>query len=103
MTATWNSQLPKVADARLAMQAVIDLAQDELPFAAQVAKLAMDAATLTEAAYCLVSVYRIALEHGHPFLPDLVDGLLRWIEDYAPEAIDTIEVVGSGDARDILA
>lgn len=60
---------------------VIQLAHVELPFAAQVAQLATQDVTIDELELRLDSLYRIAIEHGDAFVPDLVDGLLRRVED----------------------
>jgi hypothetical protein len=76
----WNSTPTTEIDARATLEAIIELAKVELPFAAQVGRLAQSATTADELERFLASLYRIALDHGHWVLPDLVDGLLRWIE-----------------------
>ncbi|MCW2927656.1 MAG: hypothetical protein JWM86_1624 [Thermoleophilia bacterium] len=80
---SWKD-LPKSDDAIEALAAIIEQARHDAPYLAQVARTALDAIGVVEFAAVLVSVYRIALEEGHPFIPDLTDGLLRWLERHAP-------------------
>lgn len=63
------------------LEHVIQLCRSELPFAAQVAQLALQCESIDELERGLASLYRIALEHGQAFMPDLVDGMLCRIED----------------------
>lgn len=76
---------------------IIELASHDLPFAAQVAQIAWQSRTLGELALTLDSLYRIALDQGHSFLPDLVDSLLRTVENArdegTPESTPWREVV----------
>jgi hypothetical protein len=83
----WNSVPTTEADARTTLEAIIDLARVELPFAAQVGQLARSAETVVELERYCASLYRIALEHGHWALPDLIDSLLLWAEQVEQDAI----------------
>lgn len=67
-------------DAADTLQRILAVAERELPFAAQIVQLALQSSTLDELERYMTSVYRLALEHGDPLLPDLVDELLRSIE-----------------------
>lgn len=75
-----NPRITSNADVRETIESIIALAEEDLPFAAQVAQLALQARTVEELERYMTSLYRLALDHGHPFLPDLADGLLRWAE-----------------------
>lgn len=67
-------------DARRTIDAITDLTCEELPFAASITQLARQSHDFGELERTLADLYVVALEARHPFLPDLVDMMLRWIE-----------------------
>ena len=67
-------------DADAMLGSIIRFTTSELPFVAQVAQFALDAATLDERERALVSLYRLGLEHHQPYVTDLTNELLCWIE-----------------------
>lgn len=79
------------------LQHVIAVARHDLPFATRLAEVARTSTTLEELERALQSLYRLAVEHGDSFLADLVDGLLRHVE----QARDS-GVVGRHPWRDVL-
>jgi hypothetical protein len=72
--------------AREMLDAIVRFTREELPFVSQVAQLALQASTTRERERALVSLYRLGLEHGQPYVSDLADELLCWIERSAGDA-----------------
>lgn len=62
------------------LETIAHFTHAELPFVAQVAQLARDASSLDDRERALVSLYRLALEHEYPYVADLANDLLCWIE-----------------------
>lgn len=67
-------------DAEAMLGSIIRFTTSELPYLAQVAQFALDAATHDERERALVSLYRLGLEHHQPYVTDLTNELLCWIE-----------------------
>lgn len=61
------------------------LAEADLPFVERVVQLASQSAELDDFEQAMASVYRIALDEQHPFLPDLADFVLQWAEQLREE------------------
>ncbi len=66
------------ADAMLA--SIVRFTQAEMPFVAQVAQLALQTATLDDRERALVSLYQLGLEQQQPYVSELANELLCWIE-----------------------
>jgi hypothetical protein len=69
-----------LTDADAMLDSIVRFTQADLPFVAQVAQFAREAGTLVERERALVSLYRLGLEHQAPYVTDLTDELLCWIE-----------------------
>ena len=67
-------------DARDALRAARTLVADQDAFLAQVVQLALQSETLELLEQTVTSLYRLALEQHDPFLPDVADAVLCWIE-----------------------
>ncbi len=67
-------------DAEAMLDSIVGFTQEDLPFVAQVAQFAREAGTLDERERALVSLYRLGLEHQQPYVTDLTDELLCWVE-----------------------
>lgn len=63
------------------LEAIVRLTQIDLPFLAQVAQIALQARSMDEREQALVSLYRLGLEQQQPYVADLTDELLCWIEE----------------------
>lgn len=62
------------------LRTVVELTAQERPFLASVAQIALDSDSDIERHAALASLYRLALEHEQPYVTDLADDLLSWIE-----------------------
>lgn len=65
---------------RATLNAIRELAEADVPFAASVLQLADQARDLDDFEQAMTSLYRIALDAQHPLLPDLADHVLQWTE-----------------------
>ncbi|MCW2921116.1 MAG: hypothetical protein JWL76_990 [Thermoleophilia bacterium] len=66
------------ADAMLA--SIVRFTRAEMPFVSQVAQRALKARSLEERERAFVSLYELVLEHEQPYVSDLANELLCWIE-----------------------
>jgi hypothetical protein len=67
-------------DADEMLASIVRFTQTEMPFVAQVAQLALQARSMDEREHALVGLYRLGLEHEQPYVSDLTNELLCWIE-----------------------
>lgn len=68
------------ADAEEMLASIARFTRTETPFVAQVAQLVLQATTLDEREAALIGLYRLGLEQQQPYVSDLADEMLCWIE-----------------------
>jgi hypothetical protein len=76
----WVSSKQTTLDARRLMLEILTMCEADLHQATDIGKRALECRTFEALERHLVEIYALALEAGHPFLPDVVDQLLSWIE-----------------------
>ncbi len=82
-------------DARDTLRAARDVVDESSSFAAQVCQLALQCETIDQLARIVESLYRIGLDLQDPFLPDLADAVLCWIElVQRDEAVEALPIGG---------
>lgn len=78
------SQLPRAIESEETavelLDAIARLTREELPFVSSVAQLALQATSDAERHLAVASLYRLGLEHEQPYVSDLADELLCWLE-----------------------
>jgi hypothetical protein len=72
--------MPPATPPEYTLRLVIELAEAELPFASNLARLALEVRTRAERESILTALYRIASEHEAPYLAELVDSVLQHLE-----------------------
>jgi hypothetical protein len=68
------------AEADEMLASIVGFTQRDLPFLAQVAQFALQARSMDEREQALVSLYRLGLEQRQPYVADLANELLCWVE-----------------------
>jgi hypothetical protein len=83
-------------DARDALSGLAEMLELEgQAFGASIAQVARQADSLAELERVVTSLYQIALEHSLPFVADVADAILQWVEASADPRSASDDVVAT--------